>query len=122
MLRDVELFQSRLGKIDGFEDAGDFLVKTIKSKKVVAPEPVPEAAPAPAPAPAPATAPTPVPAPAPAPAPAAPSTPVPAAPSTAGEEVDEKKAAEEPSAELPAQAGAVAAAETNGDSNDASKA
>jgi vacuolar protein sorting-associated protein 54 len=55
MLRDVEFFQSRLGKFDGFEDAGDHLMNIIKSKKITAPEPVPEPAP-PAPAPAPAAA------------------------------------------------------------------
>ncbi|KAK4127633.1 Vps54-domain-containing protein [Parathielavia appendiculata] len=51
MLRDVEYFQSRLGKIDGFEDAGDHLLNIIKSKKIVTPEPVTATAP-PAPAPA----------------------------------------------------------------------
>ncbi|KAL2018322.1 hypothetical protein VTK56DRAFT_925 [Thermocarpiscus australiensis] len=50
MLRDVEYFQSRLGKIDGFEDAGEHLMKIIKSKEVSAPEPAPESAPPPAPA------------------------------------------------------------------------
>ncbi|KAK4179494.1 putative vacuolar protein sorting-associated protein 54 [Triangularia setosa] len=34
MLRDVEFFQSRLGKIDGFEDAGEYLFQIINSKTV----------------------------------------------------------------------------------------
>ncbi|KAK3328427.1 Vps54-like protein-domain-containing protein [Cercophora scortea] len=53
MLRDVEHFQSRLGKMDGFEDAGEYLVNIIKSKvlKPLAPAPPPPSAPALAPAP-----------------------------------------------------------------------
>ncbi|KAK0739770.1 Vps54-like protein-domain-containing protein [Apiosordaria backusii] len=39
MLRDVEFFQSRLGRIDGFEDAGEYLLKIINSKTVVAEAP-----------------------------------------------------------------------------------
>lgn len=35
MLRDVEFFQSRLGRIDGFGDAGEFLLGVINSKTVV---------------------------------------------------------------------------------------
>ncbi|KAK3378519.1 Vps54-like protein-domain-containing protein [Podospora didyma] len=62
MLRDVEFFQSRLGKIDGFEDAGDYLLSVIKSKdfKVSTQAPAP-AAPAPVPVPVPASAPNPIP-------------------------------------------------------------
>ncbi|KAK3325399.1 Vps54-like protein-domain-containing protein [Apodospora peruviana] len=37
MLRDVEYLQSRLGKIDGFEDAGDHLVNIISRKEIKAP-------------------------------------------------------------------------------------
>ncbi|KAG7289068.1 hypothetical protein NEMBOFW57_005430 [Staphylotrichum longicolle] len=97
MLRDVEFFQSRLGKIDGFEDAGDYLLGVIKNKKIIAPDP------APAPAPPPAPAPTPSPA--------------------SDEKEDVKTPAEEPpSAELQAQVGATVSAEKNGDSSDASKA
>ncbi|KAK4105080.1 Vps54-domain-containing protein [Parathielavia hyrcaniae] len=58
MLRDVEFFQSRLGKIDGFEDAGGHLVNIIKSKKIAAPPEPPVVEPAPpAPTPAPAAGP-----------------------------------------------------------------
>ncbi|KAK3944967.1 vacuolar protein sorting-associated protein 54 [Diplogelasinospora grovesii] len=32
MLRDIELFESRLGKIDGFEDAGEYLRSIIKNR------------------------------------------------------------------------------------------
>ncbi|KAK4204244.1 putative vacuolar protein sorting-associated protein 54 [Triangularia verruculosa] len=39
MLRDVEFFESRLGKIDGFEDAGEHLLKIINSKTVKEPTP-----------------------------------------------------------------------------------
>ncbi|KAK0673990.1 putative vacuolar protein sorting-associated protein 54 [Cercophora samala] len=35
MLRDVEFFESRLSRIDGFEDAGDHLLNVINSKTVV---------------------------------------------------------------------------------------
>jgi vacuolar protein sorting-associated protein 54 len=106
MLRDVEFFQSRLGKIDGFEDAGDYLLSAIKSKKIIAPEPAPAPTPAPAPAPT-AAAPTPTPSPPP-----------------ASEEKEAMKIpAEEPlSAELQAQVGATVHAQKNGDSSDASKA
>ncbi len=34
MIRDVEHFQSRLGKIDGFGDAGEHLMAIVKSKEV----------------------------------------------------------------------------------------
>ncbi|KXX78752.1 Vacuolar protein sorting-associated protein 54 [Madurella mycetomatis] len=94
MLGDVEYFQSRLGRIDGFDDAGDYLIKVIKSKEVTAPEP--------APAPTPATAPAPTP------------------PPAAGEGDDGKKSAEE-SAGLQAQATAKVP-EKNGDVSDGSKA
>ncbi|KAJ4306577.1 hypothetical protein N0V88_001381 [Collariella sp. IMI 366227] len=36
MLRDVSFFQSRLGKIDGFDDAGEHLVKIITAKQITA--------------------------------------------------------------------------------------
>ncbi|KAK3997592.1 vacuolar protein sorting-associated protein 54-like protein [Cladorrhinum sp. PSN332] len=59
MIRDVEFFQSRLGKIDGFEDAADYLLKVIRNKQVLQPpEPVPapsSLAPPPTPSPAPPT-------------------------------------------------------------------
>ncbi|KAK9443697.1 Vps54-like protein [Metarhizium brunneum] len=44
MLRDVEFFSSRLGKINGFGDTGDFLANIVKSKEVKpkTPEPVEE--------------------------------------------------------------------------------
>ncbi len=103
MLRDVEFFQSRLGKIDGFEDAGDFLVKIIKSNKILAPEPVPEPAPAPAPAPTPSAA-------------------VPAASAASDGGDKERGSTEEPGAAAQAQEGTAAQAEKNGDSNGASKA
>ncbi|KHO01469.1 Vps54-like protein [Metarhizium album ARSEF 1941] len=46
MLRDVEFFSSRLGKINGFGDTGDFLANIVKSKEVKpkTPEPAEEAA------------------------------------------------------------------------------
>ncbi len=97
MLRDVEFFQSRLGKIDGFEDAGDYLVKIIKSNKILAPEPVPEPTPTPSAA-------------------------VPAASTDSDGGGKEKGSAEEPSAAAQAQEGTAAQAEKNGDSNGASKA
>ncbi len=98
MLCDVEFFQSRLGKIDGFEDAGDYLVKIIKSNKIVAPEPVPEPAPTP-------------------------STAVPAASTDSDGGEKERGSAEEPGvAAAQAQEGTAAQAEKNGDSNGASKA
>jgi vacuolar protein sorting-associated protein 54 len=34
MLRDIEYFQSRLGKIDGFEDASEYLTNIVKSKEI----------------------------------------------------------------------------------------
>lgn len=34
MVRDVDFFSSRLGKINGFGDAGDFLGDIVKSKEV----------------------------------------------------------------------------------------
>lgn len=44
MLRDMEFFASRLGKINGFGDTGDFLANIVKSKEVKpkTPEPVEE--------------------------------------------------------------------------------
>lgn len=44
MLHDVEFFQSRLGKIDGFGDAGEYLTTIIKSKEIKSAAP-PETAP-----------------------------------------------------------------------------
>ena len=98
MLRDVEFFQSRLGKIDGFEDSGDYLKKVIKNKEISAPEPVPEPAP---------------PTPTPTPPPAQPS------PSSSDEGEEGKKSAEE-SAELQAQV--ASPVEKNGDAGDGSNA
>ncbi|KAK4033995.1 vacuolar protein sorting-associated protein 54 [Parachaetomium inaequale] len=105
MLRDVEFFQSRLGKIDGFENAGDYLVKAIKSKQIIAPPPplAPEPAPSPPPAPEPAPSPPP-------------------APETTDEAEDGKKSREEQSPYLEAQVATAVRAEKNGESNDASKA
>ncbi|KAH6626427.1 vacuolar protein sorting-associated protein 54-like protein [Chaetomium sp. MPI-SDFR-AT-0129] len=101
MLRDVEYFQSRLSKIDGFEDTGDHLVSIIMSKQVTAPAPPPTppaATPAPAAAaaaaPSPSTSPTPT---SPAPAESAPasnSAPVPAAQSSPGPETKEPETKE----------------------------
>lgn len=34
MLRDIEYFESRLGKIDGFEDVGEYLANIVKSKVI----------------------------------------------------------------------------------------
>lgn len=63
MIRDVEFFESRLGKIDGFENAADYLLKIIRNKQVLRdPEPVANAANLalpPAPSPAPLTPPVP---------------------------------------------------------------
>ncbi|KAK4227103.1 vacuolar protein sorting-associated protein 54-like protein [Podospora fimiseda] len=60
MIRDVQFFQARLGKIDGFEDAADYMLKVIRNKEVLqAPEPVTapssSLAPPPTPSPAPPT-------------------------------------------------------------------
>ncbi|KAL2152056.1 hypothetical protein VTH82DRAFT_5240 [Thermothelomyces myriococcoides] len=54
MLQDVEYFKSRLGKIDGFDDAGDHLVNVIR--KLAAPPPPPTPEPVPQSPPPPATA------------------------------------------------------------------
>jgi vacuolar protein sorting-associated protein 54 len=50
MLHDIEFFQARLSKIDGFGNAGEYLMKIIKSKEVK------KAAPSPPPPPPPAAA------------------------------------------------------------------
>ncbi|KAK0727923.1 Vps54-like protein-domain-containing protein [Lasiosphaeria miniovina] len=92
MLRDVEFFQSRLGKIDGFEDAGDYLLKIIKSKDIRKPSPAPTPAPASAPAATEA-------------APAPTQTTTSQLAEASPEEADEKKAVEGLSAELQAQTG-----------------
>ena len=42
MLRDVELFQAKLAKLDGFGDAGEFLANIVKSKEMKSVEPVVE--------------------------------------------------------------------------------
>jgi vacuolar protein sorting-associated protein 54 len=47
MLRDIDHFEARLGGLDGFEDAGEYLRNIAKAKEVVVPEPpAPPAAPA----------------------------------------------------------------------------
>jgi vacuolar protein sorting-associated protein 54 len=106
MLRDVELFRSRLGKIDGFEGAGDHLENIINSKQVKAVPPAP--APAPEPTPSPPTAQL------------APSSP------TIKQEGEVKEKPAEQSAELQAQIGVAPAVATpageNGDSSVPSKA
>lgn len=38
-MQDVELLRSRLGRIEGFGDTGDFLAGVIKSREVVAETP-----------------------------------------------------------------------------------
>jgi len=43
MLGDVEYFESRLSRIDGFEDAAEYLSNIIKSKEIAAPPPPPSA-------------------------------------------------------------------------------
>lgn len=103
MLRDVEYFRSRLGKIDGFEDAGEYLVSIIRKKVVMAP------APPPAPEPEPASSP---------PLTAATPSPAPASPT---EGAEGKKSAEEQSTEPQAIEGGVEV-EKNGGSNEASQA
>ena len=64
ILRDIEYFQSRLAKIDGFQDAGDYLSGIVKSKDIKYPSaqaqsPPPAQAQAQAQAPAPAPTPSP---------------------------------------------------------------
>ena len=45
MLRDVDLFVSKLGKVDGFGDAGEYLTDIVKAKEVTPKEePAPAAA------------------------------------------------------------------------------
>jgi vacuolar protein sorting-associated protein 54 len=41
MIRDVEFFATKLGKLDGFGDAGENLLNLARSKEVKAPEPPP---------------------------------------------------------------------------------
>lgn len=45
MLNDIDFFATKLGKLDGFGDTGDFLERIIKAKKVEveAPPPNPSA-------------------------------------------------------------------------------
>ncbi|KAK1760784.1 vacuolar protein sorting-associated protein 54 [Echria macrotheca] len=65
MLGDIHHFQTRLSKIDGFEDAGDYLSSVITGKEVKGAAPPASTSPAPpvstTPAPAPTSAPTPAP-------------------------------------------------------------
>ena len=63
LLRDAQLFDTRLGKIDGFGDIGRILVDQVKAKTVDAPvsAPTPAVAAAPEPDPAPSPAPAPAP-------------------------------------------------------------
>lgn len=94
MLRDVEYFQSRLSKMDGFEDAGEHLTKIIKSREVK-----PPAAPPAPPTPSEPAAP---------PTPAASEPPAPtesAASPTATSPMPTPQPSEESSAELRAQIG-----------------
>lgn len=46
MLQDVDFFISKLGKVDGFGDTGDYLKTIINSREIVAPAPAPAPAPA----------------------------------------------------------------------------
>lgn len=39
MLRDIDHFEARLGNLDGFEDAGEYLRSIVKSKEVARPDP-----------------------------------------------------------------------------------
>lgn len=39
MLTDIEFFTTKLGKLDGFGDAGDYLLRIIKSKNIERPKP-----------------------------------------------------------------------------------
>lgn len=41
MLRDIDHFETRLGNLDGFEDAGEYLRGIAKSKEIASPEPPP---------------------------------------------------------------------------------
>ncbi|KAH6892284.1 Vps54-like protein-domain-containing protein [Thelonectria olida] len=45
MLADVEFFKTKLGKLDGFGDAGDYLIRIISSKRIEKPKPVETEAP-----------------------------------------------------------------------------
>ena len=45
MLRDVEYFTTRLSRIDGFGDAGEYLATIIKTKQIALPELPPPAVP-----------------------------------------------------------------------------
>lgn len=94
MLRDVEYFQSRLSKMDGFEDAGEHLTNIIKSRGVKPPT-APPALPTPS---EPAAPPTPAASEPPAPAESATSPPVTSSTPT-------PQPSEESSAELRAQIG-----------------
>jgi vacuolar protein sorting-associated protein 54 len=39
MLADLDLFSTKLGKLDGFSDAGDYLKGIVQAKEVKTPEP-----------------------------------------------------------------------------------
>lgn len=43
MLRDIGHFEARLGSLDGFEDAGEYLRGIVKAKEVASPPPPPAA-------------------------------------------------------------------------------
>ena len=43
MLRDAEFFNSRIGKLDGAADVGDYLVRIVKDKAVAEKSGAPEA-------------------------------------------------------------------------------
>lgn len=61
MYRDVEFLQSRLGKMDGFGDTAEHLLKIIRGKSITAtPEPAPNQAPAKTPSPPPPRSPAPL--------------------------------------------------------------
>jgi hypothetical protein len=50
MLKDVDYFETRLGKLDGFEDAAEYLRGIVRSKEIKAPAPPqPQEPPAPPP-------------------------------------------------------------------------
>lgn len=48
MVRDIDYFESRLVKLDGFEDAAEYLRNIAKSKEVKSADPPPAPEPAPA--------------------------------------------------------------------------
>lgn len=46
MIDDLELFSTKLGKLEGFSDAGDYLVGLVQAKEVEAPKAVAPSTPA----------------------------------------------------------------------------